>query len=271
MTKGSLLSPVFYGVAIIIACALVMMVSSLTPDRLPGALAQVSTSQQQLQQQQNINATSLFDTGQMILPDTAKHLVILIPNEGHHGPGEEDEARFIAQPFVPQSAIVSPGTEVVWFSGDVGHEHNIIVRNGDATGTQVFETGEFAELAASRPIIFNSSGNFEYADTVEYEGGFVMTGNVTVVNQNSGSTGSSGGSFDTVGALMVPSMMIESVTGEMRNMGFGIDSMDTFTDLRGGQEDTGEEQVLVVWTTTGKSIDEITSQLGGISEGLPYE
>src|SRR5918995_586581 len=211
MTKGSLLSPVICGITIIIVCALVMMVSFITPIHLPGALAQVSTSQQQLQQR----------------------------------PGEEDEARFIAQPFVPQSAIVSPGTEVVWFSGDVGHEHNIVVRNGDATGTQVFETGEFAELAASRPITFNSSGNFEYADTVEYEGGFVMTGNVTVVNQNSGSTGSSGGSFDTVGALMVPSMMIESVTGEMRNMGFGIDSMHTFTDLRGGQEDTGDAQVLV--------------------------
>src|SRR5919106_6963584 len=77
--------------------------------------------------QPNINATSIFDTGQTILPSNAKHLVILIPNEGHHGPGEEDESRFIAQPFVPQNAIVSPGTEVVWFNGDIGHEHNIVV------------------------------------------------------------------------------------------------------------------------------------------------
>jgi hypothetical protein len=49
----------------------------------------------------------------MILPGNVKHLVILIPNEGHHGPGEEDESGFIAQPFVPQNAILSPGTEVV--------------------------------------------------------------------------------------------------------------------------------------------------------------
>jgi hypothetical protein len=72
----------------------------------------------------------------MILPGNVKHLVILIPNEGHHGPGEEDESGFIAQPFVPQNAILSPGTEVVWFSGDVGHEHNIVVRNAAAAGTQ---------------------------------------------------------------------------------------------------------------------------------------
>jgi plastocyanin len=219
--------------------------------------------------QPNINATSIFDTGQTILPSNAKHLVILIPNEGHHGPGEEDESRFIAQPFVPQNAIVSPGTEVVWFNGDVGHEHNIVVRNADTTASQVFETGEFTELAPSQPIIFNNTGNFEYADTVEYEEGFVMSGNVTVTDQNSAAAAPVG-TYDTVGALMVPSMMVQ-ITDEMRGMGFGIDSMHTFTDLRGGQEDTGDEQVLVVWTAAGKSLDEITSQLGEISEPLPYE
>ena len=39
-----------------------------------------------------------------------KHLVIVIPNEGHHGPSEDNEASFIAQPFVPQNVVVTPGT-----------------------------------------------------------------------------------------------------------------------------------------------------------------
>ena len=175
----------------------------------------------------------------------------------------KDESRFIAQPFVPQNAVVSPGTQVVWFSGDVGHEHNIVVR--DSSNNQLFETGEFTELAASKPIVFNNTGNFDYADTVEYEEGFVMTGNIIINGQ--GNTNS----FDTVGTLMVPSMMVQSVTDEMKNAGFGIDSMHNFKDLRGGQEDTGDEQVLVVWTTAGKSLDDVTSQIGEISEGLPYE
>jgi hypothetical protein len=38
----------------------------------------------------------------MVLGNNVKHLVIVIPNEGHHGLGEDDEARFIAQPFFPQ-------------------------------------------------------------------------------------------------------------------------------------------------------------------------
>src|SRR5918994_3607361 len=134
-------------------------------------------------QRPSINATNVFDSGKMILPGNAKHLVILIPNEGHHGPGEEDESRFIAQPFVPQDVVIYPGTQVVWFNGDVGHEHAIIVT--DDSDDQVFETGEFDELEASRPITFNITGDYEYADTVEYEEGFVMTGNIIVNGQGS--------------------------------------------------------------------------------------
>ena len=57
----------------------------------------------------------------------------------------------------------------------------------------------------------------------------------------------------------------------MRNAGFGIGSTYAFQDLRGGQEDTGDEQVLVVWTSTGKSLEDISSQLQEVSEILPYE
>src|ERR671911_601027 len=168
------------------------------------ALGMCSLSAASAQTGPSINATNVFDSGQMILPGNAKHLVILIPNEGHHGPGEEDESRFIAQSFVPQNVVINPGTQVIWFNGDVGHEHNIVVT--DESNSPVFETGEFTELQASRPFMFNNTGNFDYADTVEYEEGFVMTGNI-----------------------------------------------------------------IVIWTSAGKSLDDVTSQLVEISEGLPYE
>jgi plastocyanin len=233
------------------------------------ALGMCSLSAASAQTGPSINATNVFDSGQMILPGNAKHLVILIPNEGHHGPGEEDESRFIAQPFVPQNVVINPGTQVIWFNGDAGHEHNIVVT--DESNSPVFETGEFTELQASRPFMFNNTGNFDYADTVEYEEGFVMTGSIIVKGQGSGGQVISSSSFDTVGALMVPSMMVQDVTDEMRNVGFAINSMHNFKDLRGGQSDTGDEQVLVIWTFAGKSLDDVTSQLGEISEGLPYE
>jgi plastocyanin len=221
------------------------------------------------QNEPSINATSLFDSGQLILPSNVKHVVILIPNEGHHGPGEEDESRFIVQPFVPQNVVVGPGTQVVWYNGDVGHEHDIVVNNNG--GNHISHTGEFTELAASRPITFNNTGNYQYADTVKYEEGFAMTGNVTVVNQNNGVASTAAGNYDTVGILMVPSPFVQNVVESMGSAGFGIDSMHTFTDLRGGQEDTGDEQVLVVWRAAGKNLEEIALRLGEVSEGLPYE
>ena len=45
--------------------------------------------------------------------------LLLIPNEGHHGP-QADEDRFLDQPFVPQNAIVNKGTNIIWLNGDVG-------------------------------------------------------------------------------------------------------------------------------------------------------
>ncbi|HEU4445746.1 MAG TPA: hypothetical protein VFR94_13815 [Nitrososphaeraceae archaeon] len=45
-----------------------------------------------------------------------------------------------------------------------------------------------------------------------------MTGNVTVVNHNSNgaASNSTSSTFDAVGALMVPSTMVQDVVGEMR-------------------------------------------------------
>ena len=140
----------------------------------------------------------------------------------------------------------------------------------DANGIQLFETGEFTELEASTPITFNTTGDFEYADTVEYEGGFVMTGNIRVVDQGASAT-SSAGQFDSVGVLMVPSMDVQNIAASIKNAGFGIDSMHNFKDLRGGQSDTGDEQTLVIWTADGMDLSEIGSGLQAISEPLPYE
>jgi len=44
-----------------------------------------------------------------------------------------------------------------------------------------------------------------------------------------------------------------------------------FKDLRGGQSDTGDEQMLVLWTANGMDLSEIGSRLQAISEPLPYE
>jgi hypothetical protein len=146
-----------------------------------------------------------------------------------------------------------------------------VVRDANSNNNTIFETGEFPEFEVSRAITFNNTGTFDYADTIDYEGGFRMTGDITVVSGGGNSIDTSGNTFDTVGVLMVPSMMVQDVVNGMRSSGFGIDSMHNFKDLRGGQSDTGDEQTLVIWTANGMHLNEIGSRLQAISEPLQYE
>ena len=127
------------------------------------------------------------------------------------------------------------------------------------------------------PIAFNNSGTFDYADTVDYEEGFRMTGKITVLADNgqlsnvAARTTTNNTAADTVGVLMVPAEDSQDIVQSLRTAGFGIDSMTTFRDLRTAQEENGgDQQALLVWTTGGKTMNEITSTLQQVSDELPY-
>ena len=237
-----------------------------------------ATGGQPLQQTQPIDGTSpianeVFNTHELTLGINIKNLVIMIPNEGHHGP-QADEDRFLDQPFIPQNVVLNQGTNIVWFNGDVGHDHNLAITN-NSTGEVVQETGVFPQFEV-RNVILNGTGNYHYTDTEDYEEGFVMSGNIKVVDQAQASPSSSGlsrsapGSADTVGILMVPTQDIQIYTPDLENRGFNIDSAHNFKDLRGGQSGTGDEQTLIVWTTGGMDLSTIASNLQEFSSGLPY-
>ena len=84
-----------------------------------------ATTLNNTQTQPNIDAKSIYDTGTAVLGSNVKNLIILIPDEAHHGNGEAKKNRFIEQSFLPQTSIINKGTKVIWFSGDVSHEHQI--------------------------------------------------------------------------------------------------------------------------------------------------
>jgi hypothetical protein len=237
-----------------------------------------ATAEQPLQQSQPIDKTSgiandVFNTHELTLGNNIKNLVILIPNEGHHGP-RADEDRFLDQPFIPQNAVLNKGTNLVWFNGDVGHDHNLVVTN-NSTGETVHESGVFPQFEV-RNVALNGTGNYHHTDTEDYEEGFVMSGNIQVVDQTqaspspAGLSGSTQGSADTVGILMVPTQDIQTYTTDLENRGFNIDSTHNFKDLRGGQSGTDDEQTLIVWTTSGMDLSTVASNLQEFSSGLPY-
>ena len=220
--------------------------------------------------QPNINAESIFNTKTMTLGNNIQNLVILIPNEGHHAAGEDNEARFLDQHFVPENAIVNTGTTVQWFNGDAGHERTIDVK--DASGNTVFNTREIIDSQASPAFTFSNPGVFNYE--AEGDPGVTMTGAVTVDNIQSpvmSSTASSNSSnIDTVGIIMVPTQDIDDYISQITGAGITVDNTYDFKDLRGGQEGTGDTQTLLVWTTGGKDLGETLSFLSSLSSELPY-
>lgn len=232
---------------------------------------QTNSTENTVEIQPNISAENIFNTKTMTLGNNVKNLVILIPNEGHHAAGEDNEARFLDQHFVPENAVINIGTTVQWLNGDAGHERTIDVK--DASGNTVFNTGEIVDSQASSPFTFSNPGVYNYK--AEGDPGVTMTGSVTVDNiqspvTSSGSVNSSSSNIDTVGILMVPTQDIDEYISQITDAGIAVDNTYDFKDLRGGQEGTGDTQTLIVWTTGGKNLDESLSSLSELSADLPY-
>ena len=111
----------------------------------------------------------------------------------------------------------------------------------------------------------------------EGDAGVTMTGSVTVGNIQSpvipsspSTSNSSSSSIDTVGILMVPTQDIDDYIQQITSAGITVDNTFDFKDLRGGQEGTGDTQILVVWATGGKDLTETISSLSDLSANLPY-
>lgn len=244
---------------------------SLTNDVF--AQQNISSSGDGVNLQPNISAENTFNTKTMTLGSNVKNLVILIPNEGHHAAGEDSEARFLDQHFVPDNAIINTGTTVSWFNGDVGHERTIDVKDTDGS-TSLFNTGAIVDSQVSNSYTFSNPGVFNYE--AEGDPGVTMTGSITVgniqapVTSSATNSSSSSGGIDTVGILMVPTQDIDTYINEITNAGITVDSTHDFKDLRGGQKGTGDTQTLIVWTTAGKDLSETISSLSKLSTDLPY-
>ena len=178
---------------------------------------------------------SLFNTQTMVLGNNVKNLVILIPNEGHHGPNEASEARFLEPSFVPANAVINTGTAVAWYNGDFGHERAVNVK--DATGSSVvFSTGAIIDNQASKTYTFNTPGTYSYEAMGDE--GYIMKGTITVKNIQSPVTtpAAAGGGIDTVGVLMVPTQDLDTYMQDVKNAGLTVDSAHNFKDLKGRSE-----------------------------------
>ncbi|MFL6424737.1 MAG: hypothetical protein ACJ71R_14245 [Nitrososphaeraceae archaeon] len=249
-----------------------------------------SQLQKQGQEQPNIHGSNIYQTQTIVLGKNNKNLVILIPNEGHEDPiGTKKDLRVINQPYIPQNAVVNVGTTVVWFNADAGHHHTITLVDNNTKNT-VYNSGRFDNFNASKPFTFNNVGTFAYSGP-SYDKmwpNYKMNGTVTVVNQpltttfnsttaaTSSSTGTgvpNNNNIDTITTLMVPSKLLDKTISELKSQGFTIDNQYPFRSLRGAGSQSGgdPQQVLLVLTSSGKNLNQVTSALTQIAAALPYK
>lgn len=214
-----------------------------------------------------ISAQDVFQNHMMTFGDNVKGILILIPNEGHESPALPKDQRIINQPYVPENIVVSPGTNIAWLNGDVGHTRTITLV--DENGDQVYSSGKFDFNTVSNPLILNKTGKFTYseADVNQDDPKFVMQGTITI-NENP-SSGSNDGVLDTVAFFMIPAKDLDKHVSDLTDKGVDVLDKYTFKDLRGGQKGTGPEQTLLILTSKGDQ-SKLISTLEGIASTLPY-
>jgi plastocyanin len=239
--------------------------------------------------QPDINATNLYKTHNMILGNNVKNLVILVPNEAHE-PYSLKEQQLINQAFIPQNVGMNVGTTIVFFNADVGHDHREVITKG-LTGSRVFDTRIFSYddddkddkiPNSSRNYTFNEIGDFLYYDTVF--GKKVMNGTIEVVsnpltqattittmnnnnNNNSLTSYYPQYDFDTVGAFVVPTEMLNKYTRMFENQDLQIYDIHNFRNL---MDKDNAEHSLIVWTSNGHTLESVIENLQKITPTLPY-
>jgi hypothetical protein len=238
------------------------------------------------------NAADMYKHKLLVFPPNIRHIVILIPNEAHESLDQPKESwPLINETYLPQIAIVYPGTMVTWFNGDRDHDHRVSLTSNRNTENLLFDSGTIKFNEASGAIVLSDIGTYNYYEENVCQNlqdpqscNFVMRGNVTVVSKadpdGSPTTFSDNHSGaltgvtilpDTAGVIMMPAQDSGNYVQDLKSKGFAIDSTYNFDSTRpGGQEGTGDTQTLIVWTTYGIDLDEVISTLQEIMSELPY-
>ena len=217
-------------------------------------------------------AKDIFENKTLTLPSDVKNFVILIPNEAHESPLLPKEQRLINQPYVPQNLVSGANTQIIWFSGDVGHTRKITLT--DENSKEVYNS-RLKFNTATEPLLLNHSGKFTYFEKnaniqdpkFVMEGSITTTNNDVPLNSNDNMTVSES-PFDTMLVLMVPTKDIKKHIMTFVDNNVKIIDIYSFKDLRetGGG---GANQTLLV-LGTNNPLDESVSVVKKITSSLPY-
>lgn len=178
-------------------------------------------------------------------------MVIIIPNEGHHGP-DDSQTQFPGNAvFVPEKAIVPTGCSIVFLSDDEGHSHVIDVVGMGATKS-LNVNGASAPMTFSRPGTFAYSSN-KYA-SVGQRGTITVSAKSAVANK-------------VAGAIWVPQADVARFKQAMSTAGCTVTSEANASRKSSGQSVTSH--TLLVYTAVGTAAA-VASKLAVVTKMTPY-
>ncbi len=216
--------------------------------------------------------TDIFNDKILTVPNTVKNFIVLIPNEAHESPLLPEEKRLINQPYVPQNLVVGPQTNIIWFSGDVGHTRKVTLI--DDNSKEIFDS-TLKFNSASDPLSINQSGKFTYheEDANSQDPDFVMEGTITIASSDSPSNISNNvndtqTNIDTMAALMVPTENVKEHSEILGENNVNILDQYSFKDLR-ETGSGGDNQTLLV-LGSNDPLDKTITVLEKITSTLPY-
>jgi hypothetical protein len=220
-------------------------------------------------------AADIFNDKILTVPNTVKNFIVLIPNEAHESPLLPKEQRLINQPYVPQNLVADLQTNIIWFSGDVGHTRKVTLT--DDNSKEIFDS-TLKFNSASKPLSINQSGKFAYheEDANSQDPDFVMEGTITIatpdspsnISNNVNDTNDTRPNIDTMAVLMVPTEDIKEHSEVISENNMNILDQYSFKDLR-ETGSGGKNQTLLV-LGSNNPLDETIAALKKITSTLPY-
>ena len=217
-------------------------------------------------------SSDIFNDKMLTVPNTVKNFIVLIPNEAHESPDLPEEKRLVNQPYVPQNLVVGPQTNVIWFSGDVGHTRKVILT--DDNSKEIFDS-TLKFNSASEPLSINQSGKFTYheEEANSQDPNFVMEGTITIASSDSPSNISNNVSdtqpnFDTMAILMVPTEDFNEHSEIISENNVNILDQYSFKDLR--ETGSGGDNQTLLLLGSNDQLDKTITVLEKITSTLPY-
>jgi len=214
-------------------------------------------------------ASDILNSQSLILPNSVKNFVILIPNEAHESPLLPKEQRLINQPYVPQHLFAPAKINIAWFSGDVGHTRKITLENQNSEN--ILNTS--IKFNSISPIItYNDTGTFSYYEkgANKEDPNFVMNGTITINDPQMQSKNNPNlpSTYEMMSTLMVPTKDIKKYTQLLDDNNVDILGQQSFIDLRETGSGGANQTLLVLGSNS--QMDDTISVFKKITALLPY-